>query len=129
VAQINLLGTGYTASSFHLSSAADVSTIITDPPVVSGGGTQTTAVSSALAPPNGLDFSEIVSGAPTTLAYSWNNIAGGTLTVPGEAASVIALLGNYIAAGLATGGQDTVGSLVSGAVHAEQSLLTNPYHE
>jgi len=37
VAQINLLGTGYTTSGFHLSSAADGSTIITDPAVVSGG--------------------------------------------------------------------------------------------
>ena len=54
VAKINLLGTGYTTSGFHLSSGPGGSgTIITDPPVVSGGTTQTTSAS-ALIPPNSL---------------------------------------------------------------------------
>ncbi|MGC1698358.1 MAG: hypothetical protein WA796_06485, partial [Pseudolabrys sp.] len=110
VAKINLLGTGYTTSGFHLNSGPGGScTIITDPPVISGGTIQTTSAPALIAP-SSLDLSQIASGAPTTLAYSENNNTGATLTMPGETANIVALLGNYIAA-VFPGAQGTVGPL------------------
>ena len=126
VAKINLVGSGYTTS-IHLSSAADGSTIITDP-VVSGGSIKTSSAP-VLAPEQSIDFLQIAFGAHTTLAYSeTSNAIGGTLTLAnGSQPASIALLGYYMAASFVTAATGHGGTLITEAAQTVNQLLATPH--
>ena len=130
VAKINLVGSGYTTSGFQLNSAADGSTIITDPEVVSGGGVETSSAP-VLAPQSSIDFLQDRLRRPHDAwlfgeqqrhqrdadGHGWPHIAK------------IALLGNYMAASFVTAADGHGGTLITEAAQTANQLLplTTPH--
>ena len=130
VATINV-GSGYTTSSFHLSSdPVDSSTIITDP-AVAGGVAFGTTPNHPTGPWDGFSLLLLGVDAAMTLAHSLSDkhnadIQSVTVT-NGGLATAIALLGSYMATTFVTaGGAHGVASLTDAPQTERLPLLSHP---